>query len=147
MAYNKGIITAFSLLVGCGFIAAASLLYMKNDPYEMKYKDEKKEAINTVKKYEKEIKEINEIFKNFKSEDSEDEEYKKFTQKKIIKRLVDGEITYNDAIIQAKKYVYNTDDEDETHSGGKRTKRHKKLKSKTKSKKFKSKSKIYKKLI
>ena len=138
MAYNKGIITAFSLLVGCGFIAAASLLYMKNDPYEMKYKDEKKEAINAVKKYEKEIKEINAIFKNYKSEDNEDEEYKKITQKKIIKGLVNGEITYNDAIIQAKKYVYNTDIEDKvlTHSGGKKTKRHKKLKSKIRSKKI-----------
>jgi hypothetical protein len=163
MAINKGIITAFSLLVGCGVIAAASLLYISK-----KDSNENENGNGNGKDFlDKGIKKIEEIFNKHEKNDDNNE------MKESIINQFKVHLDLDKAINEANKFFKDNDeskdeskDENKNNNrtnssdsdisfssistlGGKKTKRHKKLKSKTRSKKSKSKSKpkIYKKLI
>jgi hypothetical protein len=168
MAINKGIITAFSLLVGCGVIAAASLLYMSKKDLNGSGNENENENENGNGKdfVNKGIKKIEEIFNKHEKNDDNNE------MKDSIINQFKVHLDLDKAINEANKF-FNDNDESKNENknnnrtnssdsdisfsssistlgvGGKKTKRHKKLKSKTRFKKSKSKSKpkIYKKLI
>lgn len=156
---NKGIIVAFSLLVGCGAATAAYLLYTsKRDSSDNKDSNE-----NTVSNQNKNaITKIEQIFD--KHEKNEDNTEMKET---IINALNEGNKTPEEAINEANKFFEKDEEQDkakgrsyssdsdfsfasnETIDGGRKTKRVIKRSKKSRSKKSKSKSrsKIYKKLI
>ena len=177
MTVNKGIITVFSLVVGCGVVTAVSLLYMSRTNSEEngngngnrngnqnQQNDDGKDITNIknlFKKYEKD--------NNFDRNDDDDRELIKYYEgqlTEIISKLKNKKINYNAAKEQVDKifdnysenkrsYSIASDDSDvslSSISGGKKIKRNKNNRSKNtkkskKLKKSKSKSKIYKKLI
>jgi len=115
---NKGTQIAFLLLVGFTVVTVGSLLYMSKDkdPYKMKYKVEKQEAIKAVNIHENTIKKIKAIFSKYEVDDDDDEKFKNDKQKQIILDLVDDKITDGEAIEQANAFIENT------KRGGKRIK-------------------------
>jgi len=174
MAFNKGIIIAFSLLVGCGSLTAVYLLYKSKKDSNGNGNGNEDENEKDI--LDKGIKKIEEIFdKHEKNDDNND-------MKKSIIIKFKGHLDLDKAKNEANAFLndenenedenenknknknknknnrnYSSDSSfsfasDETLDGGKKTqkviKRSKKSRSKkSKSKKSKSKSKLYKKLI
>ena len=157
---NKGIIVAFSFLVGCGAATAAYLLYTsKRGSSDDKNSNEN--SNENSNKNKDAIEKINAIFD--KHEKNDDNNGMKDT---LIDALNEGYKSPQEAIREANKFFEEKEEDQDQYKakgrsdsidsafsdsssipwGGKRTKKSKSKRAKSKSK-SKSKSKLYKKLI